>query len=71
MSKFFARAILTLGIWTAASAILAFGVLGGNAIGNAAVVIVPVAATILTVAPWKWGARISHQLPDANKAGNP
>ncbi|HEV3144149.1 MAG TPA: hypothetical protein VGZ47_09720 [Gemmataceae bacterium] len=55
MSRFIARAIVTLGIWVAAAVILAFGVFRANGTGNPAIVFVPVAATVLTVALWKWG----------------
>jgi membrane protein implicated in regulation of membrane protease activity len=54
MSGFAIRAVVTLGIWTAAAVTLAFGVLPGNGTGNAAIILVPAVAIISTVVLWKW-----------------
>jgi len=55
MSRFIMLAIVTLGIWTAAAVILAFGVLQANPTGNPAIIFVSTVACVSTVALWKWG----------------
>ena len=44
MGKFIAMAVLTLGIWTAAAVILAFGLLGPIGPGNPAIIVVQTVA---------------------------
>src|SRR5438132_14138255 len=63
MSGFIAKAVVTLGIWTAAAVILAFGVFGAIGPGNPAIILVLTVATVSTVALWKWGGakRVSRQ----------
>ena len=55
MSRVNAKAVVTLGIWAAAAVILAFGVCGAIGPGNPAIIFVPAAATVSTVALWKRG----------------
>jgi hypothetical protein len=71
MSGFIARAVVTLGIWTAAAVILAFGLFGAIGPGNPTVIFVPAAAMISTVVLWKWGGarRDSRQPPEGQQLG--
>jgi hypothetical protein len=55
VGKFIAMAVVTLGIWTAAAVILAFGLLGPIGPGNPAIIVVQTVAMASTVVLWKWG----------------